>query len=109
MIVQELYIDASKYVQKMQIAYKQLFGTDPPKKNVLSPLMKGDHPELNTSKFLDKEKPKHPITQCHIWMPFLPRHPAWGSGIEYIADGRFSAILMAALCTLDSLWVGHLL
>ena len=48
-------MDAGKYVQKMQIAYKQLFGTEPPKKNVLSPLMKGDHPELDTSKFLDED------------------------------------------------------
>ena len=51
-----LCMDAGKYVTKIQQAYKQLFKTEPPHSNVSSPLMKGDHPELDTSPFLKDDK-----------------------------------------------------
>jgi hypothetical protein len=43
-----------KYITRMHDNYVQLFGTKA-KLNVFSPLDKGDHPELNTSKLLDME------------------------------------------------------
>ena len=49
-------MDAGKYIKKMQDAYRQSFGSDPPRRNVLSPLAKGDHPELDTSEFLEEDE-----------------------------------------------------
>ena len=49
-------MDAGKYIKKMQDAYRQQFGSDPPKRNVLPPLAKGDHPELDTSEFLEEDE-----------------------------------------------------
>jgi hypothetical protein len=42
-----------KYIEKMMMGYKQMFGEKPSSK-VHSPLEKGDHPELNTSELLDQ-------------------------------------------------------
>ena len=42
------------YVDKMEDAYKQYFRKKPNQKH-RSPLVKGDHPELDTSKFLDQD------------------------------------------------------
>ena len=50
-----LCMDAGKYINKMQDTYKQRFDSDPPKKNALSPLAKGDHPDLDTSEFLEED------------------------------------------------------
>ena len=41
-----------KYIDKMVTTYERLFGSKPSLK-VTSPLEKGDHPELDTSEFLD--------------------------------------------------------
>jgi hypothetical protein len=41
-----------KYIDKMVSAYEHLFGNKPSLK-ALSPLEKGDHPELDTAEFLD--------------------------------------------------------
>ena len=41
-----------KYIDKMTDTYERLFGSKPSTK-VTSPLEKGDHPELDTSEFLD--------------------------------------------------------
>jgi hypothetical protein len=43
-----------KYTEKVVDSYKQMFGCSP-MANVLSPLEKGDHPELDTSELLDQE------------------------------------------------------
>lgn len=43
-----------KYVDRMVIAYERMFGTKPSRK-VRSPLDKGNHPELDTSDFLEEE------------------------------------------------------
>ena len=43
-----------KYIEKMAIEYKRLFGSEP-KRNVLSPLVKNDHPELDDSPMLDED------------------------------------------------------
>ena len=43
-----------KYINKMEDSFKQLFGCMPNKKYP-SPLEDGDHPELDTSKFLDED------------------------------------------------------
>ena len=43
-----------KYIEKMLANYERLFG-GPPKQNVTSPIEKGDHPELDTTEFLDDE------------------------------------------------------
>ena len=50
-----LCMDPSKYINKMEESYKRLFGEQPNDK-VLSPLIKGDHPELDTSIFLEYRK-----------------------------------------------------
>jgi hypothetical protein len=39
----------------MEESYKQFFG-ERPQQQYSSPLEKGDHPELDTTKFLDQEK-----------------------------------------------------
>jgi hypothetical protein len=44
---------SKKYIEKMMMGYKQMFGEKPPNK-VHSPLEKGDHPELDTSELLDQ-------------------------------------------------------
>ena len=47
-----LCISAKKYINKMISSYETYFGTKPSQK-YSSPLDKGDHPELDTSEFLD--------------------------------------------------------
>ena len=46
-------MDPSKYIDKMEETYERLFG-EPPNDKVSSPLTKGDHPELDTSVFLEE-------------------------------------------------------
>ena len=48
-----LCMDPSKYIDKMEESYERLFGEQPNDK-VVSPLVKGDHPELDTSIFLEE-------------------------------------------------------
>ena len=43
-----------KYIDKLLNVYQQMFG-GPPKQTMQSPLEKGDHPELDTSDFLEPE------------------------------------------------------
>jgi hypothetical protein len=43
-----------KYIEKMMSTYELMFGSKP-KTNVSSPLEKGDHPEIDTSDFLDPD------------------------------------------------------
>ena len=45
-----------KYIQKICDNYQRIFGTQP--KQVQSPLVKGDHPELDSSELLDHEDTK---------------------------------------------------
>jgi hypothetical protein len=47
-----LCLSSTKYLEKLIKNYKRMIG-EPPKQNVSSPLDKGDHPELDTSEFLD--------------------------------------------------------
>jgi len=49
-----LCMDPLKYIEKMEASYKQLFGTMSNRKH-RSPLEPNDHPELDTSEFLDEE------------------------------------------------------
>ena len=49
-----LCMNPSRYVDKMEEAYKQYFKEMPNQKH-RSPLVKGDHPELDTSEFLDQD------------------------------------------------------
>jgi hypothetical protein len=49
-----LCMNPSCYVDKMEDAYKQYFKEKPNQKH-RSPLVKGDHPELDTSEFLDQD------------------------------------------------------
>ena len=42
------------YIEKMADGYRTMFGTNP-KGNVISPLEKGDHPELDDSNLLDED------------------------------------------------------
>jgi hypothetical protein len=45
---------STKYVEKLIKNYERMFG-EPPKQNVSSTLEKGDHPELDSSEFLDEK------------------------------------------------------
>ena len=45
-----------KYIKKMEDTYFHLFGSKP--KNAVSPLVKGDHPELDATELLDLENVK---------------------------------------------------
>ena len=49
-----LYMDPGKYIDRMIEAFKQHFGVKPDMK-ARSPLQKDDHPELDTTPFLDEE------------------------------------------------------
>ena len=49
-----LYMDPGKYIDRMMDAYEQHFGTKPDIKH-RSPLQKGDHPEIDTTPFLDED------------------------------------------------------
>ena len=48
-----LFMDHGKYVEQMEEAYVQHFKTKQVQRH-RSPLQKGDHPELNTTPFLDE-------------------------------------------------------
>ena len=48
-----LCMDPKKYISKMEDSFKQLFGGMHNKK-FHSPLADGDHPELDTSEFIDE-------------------------------------------------------
>jgi Reverse transcriptase (RNA-dependent DNA polymerase) len=48
-----------KYIDKMIASYEHFFGSKPSQK-YLTPLEKGDHPEFDTSDYLDDT-----VTQCH--------------------------------------------
>ena len=45
-----------KYIEKMMANYRRIYGTNP--KEYASPILKGDHPELDTSDLLDDENTK---------------------------------------------------
>ena len=47
-----LCLSSSKYIEKLLKNYERMFGQQP-KQNISSPLEKGDHPETDTSEFLD--------------------------------------------------------
>jgi hypothetical protein len=47
-------MNPSRYINKMEDAYKQHFKENPNQKHG-SPLVKGDHSELDTSEFLDQD------------------------------------------------------
>jgi len=49
-----LEITPRRYIDKMVDTYMRLFGTKPSTKP-LSPLEKGDHPEIDDSEFLDDD------------------------------------------------------
>ena len=49
-----LYMNPGKYIDQMIEAYEQHFGIKPNMKH-RSPLQEGDHPELDTTQFLDEE------------------------------------------------------
>ena len=49
-----LYMDPGKYIDCMMEAYEQHFGTKPDTKHK-SPLQKGDHPEIDTTLFLNED------------------------------------------------------
>ena len=52
-----LCLAPKKYIEKMISNYEKLFGCKP-NQAVTSPIEKGDHPEMDTSEFLDPEKVK---------------------------------------------------
>merc|ERR1719491_1297125 len=70
-----LYMDPGKYIERMMEAYEQHFGETPDTKH-RSPLQKGDHPEMDTTPFLDEDGKE--IYQSLI-----------GSGQWNISIGRF--------------------
>ena len=53
-----LAMDPSRYIDKMVKLYERMFGSKPVEK-VQSPLERRDHPELDTSEFLDNKGIEH--------------------------------------------------
>ena len=53
-----LCLTPKTYIEKMLSTYETMFGCKP-KTNVASPLEKGDHPEIDTSEFLDDKGIQH--------------------------------------------------
>lgn len=49
-----LCVGPQKYIERMEDAYKQMFGSAP-KQNVQSPMERNDHPELDESELLDAD------------------------------------------------------
>ena len=93
-----LCIESRKYVEKLMNNYKLLFGSFPTSpKNTRTPLVEGDHPELDTSELLDAEGIK--LYQSLI-----------GSLQWVVSIGRFD--IHTAIATLSSFRVaprvGHL-
>eukprot|EP00977_Amphora_coffeiformis_P026533 scaffold27548_cov95-Amphora_coffeaeformis.AAC.1 len=52
-----LCLESKKYLQKITENYERHFGSKP-RTVYLSPIEKGDHPEVDTTEFLDEEKIK---------------------------------------------------
>ena len=50
-----LHFSPRKCIEKMEECYLSMFGSKP-KKIYMSPLEKGDHPELDVSKYLDQDR-----------------------------------------------------
>jgi hypothetical protein len=44
-----------KYIDKLIASYERMFGSKPRTNKITSPLVKGDHPEIDDSKFLEEE------------------------------------------------------
>jgi len=91
-----LCLEQKKYMDKIIDGYKRHFGSKP-KTNVYAPLEKGDHPEMDTSEFLDPEKTKlyQSLIGALQWM---------------VTIGRFD--IMTAVVTMSSFRaaprIGHL-
>ena len=68
-----LCMDPGKYIDQMMESYKQHFGKMPEMKH-RSPLQKGDHPELDTSPFLDEDGKNDLSIPHRMWpMEYLYR------------------------------------
>jgi hypothetical protein len=69
-----LRLSLTQYVEKLIKNYERMFG-EPPKQNMSSPLEKGDHPELDTSEFLDAKGIKTYQTMIGAlqWMVIIGR------------------------------------
>eukprot|EP00977_Amphora_coffeiformis_P026696 scaffold29103_cov92-Amphora_coffeaeformis.AAC.1 len=52
-----LCLESKKYLQEITENYERHFGSKP-RTVYLSPIEKGDHPEVDTTEFLDEEKIK---------------------------------------------------
>jgi hypothetical protein len=44
-----------KYIDKLIASYERMFGSKPKTTKITSPLIKGDHPKIDDSAFLDNE------------------------------------------------------
>jgi hypothetical protein len=45
----------NKYIVKLIASYERMFGSKPKTNKIMSPLVKGDHPEIDDSTFLEEE------------------------------------------------------
>jgi hypothetical protein len=50
-----LCFTARKYINKLVASYECMFGSKPTTNKITSPLVKGDHPEIDDSPFLEEE------------------------------------------------------
>jgi hypothetical protein len=44
-----------KYIDKLIVSYQRMFGSKPKTNKIMSPLVKGDYPEIDDSRFLEEE------------------------------------------------------
>ena len=61
-----------KYIDKLADTYKRLFNDDPPK-GYKTPLDKNDHPELDSSEFLEGDMAVKYLTMVGQWLVTLGR------------------------------------
>jgi hypothetical protein len=80
-----LYFTPRKYINKLIASYERMFGSRLKKNKIMSPLVKGDHPEIDDSIFLEEEG----IQQYH---QYLIGQLQWA-----ILLGRFSIVVVLIL------------
>ena len=85
-----------KHVDKMADGHKRMFG-EAPKQTVLSPLEKGDHPELDDSDFLDEKG----IRQYHSLLGSMQ----WAVSLAHL-NIAMAVMTLASFCPMPR--IGHL-
>jgi hypothetical protein len=70
-----LHIAACKYINKLIASYERMLGSKPKTSKIKSPLVKGDHPKIDDSAFLEEEgiQQYQPLIRYLQWAMLLRR------------------------------------